>query len=56
MTPTRKGNYKECEGCVFFIKDKSIKYPCSKSHKEVRRASGYKLERDFKECGLFNSV
>ena len=47
MTPSRKGLYAECVGCRFLLKDGS-KYPCSKSHKEVRGKVRY--ERDFTKC------
>jgi len=56
MTPTRKGLYKECETCKFKIQDGKHKYPCQKSHKEIRKASGVKYEKDFTNCVLYISV
>lgn len=50
MTPTRKGLYQERTGCIH--KTTEGKYPCSYSHKAVRRASGVQYERDFTVCGL----
>jgi hypothetical protein len=55
MTPTRKGLYKECINCKFKLN--YGKYPCSKSHKEVRQNSngiGIQKEIDFEFCGLLN--
>jgi len=51
MTPTIKGFYNECQSCRFKIS--YSRYPCSHSHKVIRKASGVKLERDFKKCGKF---
>lgn len=55
MAPTRKGTYEQCSSCKFKTQEK-IKYPCSKSHKEVRRASGQKLERNFTTCGIYEEA
>jgi len=55
MTPTKKGNYNECDKCTYQTKE-DVKYPCSFSHKKIRLASGQKLERNFSNCGLFNSL
>ena len=52
MTPTKKGNYRECKECMFFINNED-KYPCSKSHNTIRKASGQILERHFTSCGLY---
>ena len=52
MTSTNKGNYKDCKNCIFKLNNED-KYPCSKSHKAVREASGEILERNFKTCGLY---
>ena len=51
MTPTRKGLYNDCQCCLFNTKSKD-KYPCILSHKDIRRHSGSKLEREFKDCGI----
>lgn len=51
MTPTRKGLYYFCEDCIFKQDNKS-KYPCTKSHREVRRSAGVKYEREFTMCYL----
>ena len=51
MTPTRKGVYEQCQDCIHKTNE-PVKYPCSYSHKAVRRASGVHYERDFKVCGL----
>ena len=53
MTPTRKGNYKECNSCKFKIKNSDKKYPCELSHKMIRKNSGSYFERDFTSCGVF---
>lgn len=50
MTPTRKGLYAQCTSCIH--KTAEGKYPCSYSHKAVRRAAGVQYERDFKVCRL----
>ncbi len=49
MTPSRKGLYSFCDDCKFKLNDGS-KYPCSKSHKQVR--GDIKYERDFRICLL----
>ena len=51
MTPTNKGNYGQCNDCIYQLSDDSD-FPCSHSHKKVRTASGVKLERNFQTCGL----
>lgn len=52
MTPTRKGLYLFCNDCIFKIHNNDLKYPCLKSHKEVRKSDNVILERDFKICKL----
>ena len=47
MTSTNKGNYSFCYDCKHLLSN-SAKYPCSKSHKEVR--GEIKYERDFTVC------
>jgi len=37
MTPVNKGNFKECEYCEYKT-DEDVKYPCLKSHTDVREA------------------
>lgn len=49
-TPTNKGNYLFCDNCVYQLSEG--KYPCAKSHSQVRRSGGVRYERDFKICGL----
>jgi len=49
MTPTNKGLYKECNTCIH----KLSAGPCTFSHKQVRKASGFERERDFINCGLY---
>ena len=51
MTPTRKGLYSQCAGCLFKSSSDS-KYPCILSHKDIRKHSGSTLERYFKSCGV----
>ena len=51
MTPTNKGNYKECGTCKY--QTKKGRYPCEFSHKKVRVASGFTRERDFIKCNLY---
>lgn len=48
MTPSRKGNYTFCDNCIHQIKSSNLKYPCTKSHKQVR--GDIKYERDFVIC------
>lgn len=48
MTSSRKGLYDICAGCKFKIQEG--KYPCSKSHRQVR--GRVKYERDFDICLL----
>ncbi len=55
MTPTHKGNYIQCDTCIY-KPNEDVKYPCMYSHKDVREASGEYYERDFKECGLYKSI
>jgi len=49
-TPTNKGNYVFCNTCVYQLS--TGKYPCSKSHSQVRRSGNVRYERDFRMCGL----
>lgn len=51
MTPTRKGLYYFCEDCIF-KQENGTKYPCIKSHREVRKSADVKYERDFTMCYL----
>ena len=51
MTPTRKGLYSQCAGCLF-KQDAESKYPCILSHRDIRKHSGSALERYFKSCGV----
>jgi len=52
MSSTNKGNYIQCENCIYILNEK-IKYPCSQSHKNVRKSGNVKYERDFTFCGLY---
>ena len=52
MTPTNKGNYLFCVNCIYMIRDSLLKYPCVKSHKQVRSSDNVKYEREFKMCRL----
>lgn len=54
MTPTNKGNYEQCKTCIHKELEVGQKYPCRYSHSKIRKASGEKLERNFKTCGLYN--
>ena len=51
MTPTKKGLYKQCLDCIHKINTED-KYPCTYSHRQVRKNSNSKLEREFTTCGL----
>ena len=51
MTPTNKGNYKDCLLCKFNKKDGS-RYPCKKPHKEIR--DNYKKDSDTSfRCSIY---
>ena len=49
---TNKGYYHCCKGCIFNVPNNRSRYPCLKSHKEVRRGSGQRYERNFVTCGV----
>lgn len=51
MSSTNKGNYTFCNDCLFKLNNNS-RFPCSKSHRAVRRSGGVKYERDFYTCNL----
>lgn len=56
-TPLPKGLLNYCQSCVYYIHQEpdqpKIKYPCRKSHQQVRKASGINYARDFRDCDLY---
>ena len=56
-TPVRKGLLNYCPSCVYYIHQEpdqpKIKYPCRKSHQQVRKAAGINYARDFRDCALY---
>jgi len=56
MSSTNKGNYVQCLDCKFRIKNSILKYPCEKSHRNVRKSGNVKYERDFNICGLYEKL
>lgn len=59
-TPLPKGVLNYCPSCVYYIHQEpdqpKIKYPCRKSHQQVRKASGINYARDFRDCALYEKV
>jgi len=53
MTPSKKGNYTQCLFCKFKLNDENLKYPCTFSHRVIRKSGNVKYERDFRICGKF---
>ena len=53
---TNKGLYPCCQGCIFNVPNNRSRYPCLKSHKEVRLGSGKRYERNFVTCGVREEV
>lgn len=56
-TPLPKGLLEYCPTCVYYIEQEpdqpKIKYPCTKSHQQVRKAAGINYARDFVRCELY---
>ena len=52
MTPTSKGNYKQCDDCKHKT-NTGDRYPCTYSHSKVR--GDIKYERDFRICLLWEA-
>lgn len=59
-TPFGKGVLNYCPSCVYYIHQEpdqpKIKYPCRKSHQQVRKAAGINYARDFRDCALYEKV
>ena len=52
-TPLPKGLLNYCPSCVHYIANSELRYPCTKSHSQIRRAANINYAREFKECVLF---
>lgn len=59
-TPVTKGYLNYCPSCIYYIHQEpdppKIKYPCRKSHQQVRKAAGINYARYFRDCALYEKV